>query len=54
MIDKLTEEQWRQYESQGYLRLGKVLSDGELTTLQQRMDDIFCAVWQGRLTAIEV
>lgn len=40
MIDKLTEEQWQQYESQGYLRLANVLSDGELTTLQQRMDDI--------------
>ena len=40
MIDKLTKEQWQQYESQGYVRLGKVLTDAELATLQQRMDDI--------------
>ncbi|MBV7334044.1 phytanoyl-CoA dioxygenase family protein [Chloroflexi bacterium TSY] len=40
MFDTLTDEQWQQYETQGYLRLGKVLSDEELATLQQRMDDI--------------
>ena len=40
MIDSLTENQWQQYESQGYLRLGKMVTDDELTTLQKRMDDI--------------
>lgn len=40
MITTLTAEQWQQYETQGYLRLGKVLTDDELITLQQRMDDI--------------
>ena len=40
MIDTLTDDQWQQYQSQGYLRLGKVLTDEELTTLQRRMDDI--------------
>lgn len=40
MSATLTDEQWRQYEQQGYLRLGKVLSREELQALQQRMDDI--------------
>ncbi|MEM7134236.1 MAG: phytanoyl-CoA dioxygenase family protein [Chloroflexota bacterium] len=40
MNDTLTEEQWQQYETQGYLRLGKIVTDEELATLQQRMDDI--------------
>lgn len=40
MSETLTDEQWRQYEVQGYLRLGKVLSDDELAILQERMDDI--------------
>ena len=40
MVDSLTEDQWQQYESQGYLRLGKMLTDDELTILQKRMDDI--------------
>lgn len=40
MLTTLTAAQWHQYESQGYLRLGKVLTDEELATLQQRIDDI--------------
>lgn len=36
----LTEGQWRQYERDGYLRLGKLLADDELAALQQRIDDI--------------
>ena len=40
MTDTLTEQQWRQFETQGYLRLGKVLYGEELDVLQQRMDDI--------------
>jgi len=40
MVDSLTEDQWQQYESQGYLRLGKMVTDDELTILQKRMDDI--------------
>lgn len=38
--DRLTDEQWAQYERDGYLVLGKVLSDGDLAALQQRIDDI--------------
>ena len=37
MIDTLTEEQWQQYESQGYLRLGQVLTDEELTQIQNKL-----------------
>ena len=40
MIDTLSENQWREYKSQGYLCLGKVLTDEELATLQQRIDEI--------------
>jgi Protein involved in biosynthesis of mitomycin antibiotics/polyketide fumonisin len=36
----LTDAQWAQYERDGYLRLGKVLSDADLAALQQRIDDI--------------
>jgi phytanoyl-CoA hydroxylase len=36
----LTDEQWRTYEEQGYLKLGKVLTDHELTALAQRIDHI--------------
>ena len=36
----LTDAQWAQYEQDGYLRLGKVLSDEGLAALQQRIDDI--------------
>lgn len=38
--DRLTEEQWQAYERDGFLRLGKVLGDGELKALQTRIDDI--------------
>jgi hypothetical protein len=37
---RLTEEQWAQYEAKGFLRLGKILTDAELAALQQRIDDI--------------
>ena len=40
MTEFLTDEQWAQYERDGYLRLGKVLSDDELKALQTRIDDI--------------
>lgn len=36
----LTDEQWRTYEQQGYLKLGKVLSDLELVALAQRINHI--------------
>lgn len=39
-MDRLTNEQWSQYERDGYLNLGKLLSDSELHALQQRIDDI--------------
>ena len=40
MSDSLTNEQWRKFQTQGYLRLGKVATEAELEALQQRMDDI--------------
>ncbi|MBV7330562.1 phytanoyl-CoA dioxygenase family protein [Chloroflexi bacterium TSY] len=39
-MQELTDKQWAQYETDGYLRLGRILNDEELTLLQQRMDDI--------------
>lgn len=36
----LSNEQWFQYFTQGYLRLGKVLDETSLTALQRRIDDI--------------
>jgi hypothetical protein len=36
----ISDEQWQQYERDGFIRLGKVLSDTELTALQTRIDDI--------------
>lgn len=39
-INNLTEKQLQQYESQDYLRLGKVMTAEALVTRQQRMDDI--------------
>jgi phytanoyl-CoA hydroxylase len=40
MEETLTEEQWSQYTSRGYVRLGKTLAATELSVLQKRMDDI--------------
>lgn len=36
----LSDAQWFQYFTEGYLRLGKVLDDSSLTALQRRIDDI--------------
>ncbi len=36
----LTEEQWHRYDRDGYLRLGKLLSDEELAVLRERIDAI--------------
>ncbi len=40
MQDRISEEQWQQYEKDGYLNLGKVLSDDDLEALAQRINDI--------------
>ncbi|GHO46311.1 phytanoyl-CoA dioxygenase family protein [Ktedonospora formicarum] len=40
MSTLLSPEQWQHYERDGYLKLGKVLSDDALATLQQRINDI--------------
>lgn len=40
MPQSLSEEQWEFYEENGYLELGKVLPDDELSALQTRLDDI--------------
>lgn len=39
-MNNITDAQWAQYERDGYLRLGKLLSDADLKALQQRIDDI--------------
>lgn len=36
----MSDEQWAQYECDGFLKLGKLLSDEELVVLQHRIDDI--------------
>jgi len=36
----ITEKQWKHYEEEGYVNLGQLLSDEELQSLQQRIDDI--------------
>lgn len=36
----VTDAQWQQYQRDGYLKLGKVLSGTDLCALQQRIDDI--------------
>jgi len=40
MIDRLSEDQWSEYQRQGYLRLGPVLDASELAALQRRIDAI--------------
>ncbi len=39
-MNRITDEQWQQYERDGFLHLGKQLSDDELAAMQQRIDDI--------------
>ncbi|MDW8289218.1 MAG: hypothetical protein RMM06_00730, partial [Armatimonadota bacterium] len=36
----ISDEQWCEYFKNGYLRLGKVMSDEELEQMRQRIDDI--------------
>lgn len=36
----ISEKQWAQYDSEGYLRLGQVASDALLKAMQTRIDDI--------------
>jgi len=36
----ISPEQWKFYDEQGYLKLGRLLDEQELATLQQRIDDI--------------
>lgn len=38
--ETLTEQQWQQYERDGYLKLGKLLDDDELKQLQDEIDAI--------------
>lgn len=40
MTETLTSDQWATFEKEGFLRLGKVLSDDELAALRTRIDDI--------------
>lgn len=36
----ITKQQWREFDSEGYLRLGQVGTDGLLQAMQQRIDEI--------------
>lgn len=36
----VSDESWRRYQRDGYLRIGRVVDDEELAALQQRIDDI--------------
>lgn len=40
MVTSLSDMQWQKFNEQGYLRLGRLLSEDELAELQQRIDDI--------------
>jgi phytanoyl-CoA hydroxylase len=40
MKDCLTDAQWQQYEEQGMVALGRLLDDGQLREVQQRIDDV--------------
>ena len=40
MTTHISDEQWAKYDEDGYLLLGKLLSDEDLAALQQRIDDI--------------
>ena len=40
MTQHITDDQWKQFQEEGYVRIGKVMSDDELSTLQERMDAI--------------
>ena len=40
MSHLLADAHWQQYEREGYLRLGRLLNDHELTALCRRIDDI--------------
>ena len=40
MLQELSYAQWQEFECEGYLHLGRCLTDDELAAMQQRMDDI--------------
>jgi ectoine hydroxylase-related dioxygenase (phytanoyl-CoA dioxygenase family) len=40
MMTTMTDQQWQQYERDGYLKLGRLLSDADLAAMQRRIDDI--------------
>ena len=43
----ISDEQWKEYDEKGYLRLGKLLNDNELAALQKRIDDIMLGTAEG-------
>jgi hypothetical protein len=40
MANAMTDQQWQFYQDNGYVNLGKLLSDQDLDALRQRIDDI--------------
>lgn len=39
-LTRLTDEQWQNYQTHGYLKLGKLLTDDQLKAMQDRIDAI--------------
>ncbi len=40
MAVSITDQQWARFEAEGFLRLGRLLDEGELKALQRRIDEI--------------
>ena len=47
MLEALSEEQWKHWEEQGYVRLGVQLTGAEVAQLQQRCDDLMMGTADG-------
>ncbi|MEW6752567.1 MAG: phytanoyl-CoA dioxygenase family protein [Candidatus Latescibacterota bacterium] len=40
MTDPITDAQWQRYEDDGYVSLGRILDEGDLSALQERIDAV--------------
>jgi phytanoyl-CoA hydroxylase len=45
-MNALSDEDWKRYQTQGYLRLGKIISDEQLEQLQVRINEIMMGTAQ--------
>ena len=53
MLGQLSESQWQTYKREGYLVLGRCLTDDEVSALQGRMDNIMLGVAPGLFSSRE-